>query len=98
MSIGLLYIEMGIPFASSLKEKRSSIKPLLHRLHREFNVSVCEFAHQEDTKSTVIACSMISDSRIFIEKEFARIISFLPRKFADLEINSHSTEYFKAKQ
>lgn len=94
MAVGLLFIEMGIPFVLSLKEKRSRIKPLIHRLHKEFNVSICEFAHQDDQESTVIACSMISESRIFIEQEFSRVINFIPRSFPDFEIYNHSTEYF----
>ena len=94
MAVGLLFIEMGIPLAASLKEKRSRLKPLIHRLHKEFNISVCEFAHQDDIDSTMIGCSLISDSKVFIEQEFSRIINFIPRNFSDFEIFTHSTEYF----
>lgn len=94
MAVGLLFIEIGIPLSTSLKEKRSRIKPLISRLHKEFNVSVCEHAHQDDKDTTVIGCSMISDSKVFIEQEFSRIIDFIPRIFGDFEIFTHSTEYF----
>jgi len=93
MAIGLLFIEMGIPFSYSLKAKRSAIKPLIHRLHKEFNISACEFAHQDKEDLTMIGCSMISNSKVFIEQEYARIILFLTRSFSDLEINNFSTEY-----
>jgi uncharacterized protein len=93
MAVGLLFIEMGIPLSLSLKEKRSRLKPLIHRLRKEFNISVCEYAHQDDTDSTVIGCSMISDSKIFIEKEFSKIVDFIPRNFNDFEIYAHSKEY-----
>jgi len=94
MAVGLLFIEMGIPHSASLKKKRSRIKPLIHRLHKEFNISICEYAHQENKGSTVIGCSMISDSKIFIEKEFSKIVEFIPRFFSDFEIYTHSTEYY----
>ena len=42
MALGLLTLELYIPLAESLKDKRSVVKPLLARLHREFNVSTCE--------------------------------------------------------
>jgi uncharacterized protein YlxP (DUF503 family) len=40
MSIGILTLEIQLPGCKSLKEKRSRLKPLIARLHREFNVSV----------------------------------------------------------
>ena len=94
MAVGLLYLEMGIPLCNSLKDKRSRLKPLIYRLRKEFNISVCEFAHQDDKTSTVIGCSMINDSKTYIEKEFSKIVDFIPRLFGDFEIHSHSTEYF----
>ncbi|OQY29775.1 MAG: hypothetical protein B6243_10930, partial [Anaerolineaceae bacterium 4572_5.2] len=39
MSLGLLTLHIQISGCSSLKEKRGRLKPLLARLHREFNVS-----------------------------------------------------------
>ena len=94
MAVGLLYLEMGIPLCNSLKDKRSRLKPLIFRLHKEFNISICEFARQDDKSSTVIGCSMISDSKTFIEKEFSKIVDFIPHSLGDFEIYSHSTEYF----
>ena len=94
MAVGLLFIEMGIPLSLSLKDKRSKLKPLIHRLHKDFNISVCEYAHQDDINSTVIGCSMISGSKEFIEQEFAKIVYYISRTFSDLEMLSHSTEYW----
>jgi len=94
MAIGVLVIELGIPLSSSLKDKRSANKPLIHRLRKEFNISVCEYAHQEDRNSTVIGCSMISDSKVFIEREFAKIMDFIPRNFGDFEVFTSTTDYW----
>ncbi|MBA4379619.1 MAG: DUF503 domain-containing protein, partial [Anaerolinea sp.] len=34
--IGLLTLHLHLPACASLKEKRGRLKPLIHRLHREF--------------------------------------------------------------
>ncbi|MBP7962025.1 MAG: DUF503 domain-containing protein [Caldilineaceae bacterium] len=47
MAIGLLTIELYLPLNDSLKGKRGIIKPLIARLRRDFNVSVCESDAQD---------------------------------------------------
>lgn len=47
MAIGLLTIELYLPMTTSLKEKRGILKPLIARLRRDFNVSVCEADAQD---------------------------------------------------
>ena len=58
MAVALLTIELYLPLNDSLKGKRSILKPLIARLRRDFNVSVCE-ADQQDawTRATLeVAC------------------------------------------
>ncbi|MCU0487118.1 MAG: DUF503 domain-containing protein [Anaerolineales bacterium] len=47
MPIGLLSLHLEFPGCASLKEKRSRLKPLLSRLHREFNISTAEMGMQD---------------------------------------------------
>ncbi|MCJ7708279.1 MAG: DUF503 domain-containing protein, partial [Anaerolineales bacterium] len=42
MHVGALTLELRLPGCSSLKQKRSRLKPLLAALHREFNLSAAE--------------------------------------------------------
>ena len=61
MAVGLLTVELYLPLNDSLKGKRGILKPLIARLRREFNVSVCE-ADQQDTwtRATLeVACVSI---------------------------------------
>ena len=62
MSIGVLTLQIDIPGCRSLKDKRSRLKPLLARLHREFNVSAAEIDHHDAWQSSVIACALVSNS------------------------------------
>jgi len=47
MSVGILRLSFRLPDCHSLKEKRGQIKPVIARLHREFNISVAEVADQD---------------------------------------------------
>jgi hypothetical protein len=61
MSIGLLTLYLYIPGCTSLKEKRSRLKPLLARLQREFNLSVAELDRQDAWQEAVVGCAMLSN-------------------------------------
>ena len=47
MPIGLLTLEIHIPDAQSLKDKRQVLRSLKDRLRAHYNVAVAELEHQE---------------------------------------------------
>ncbi len=59
--LATLTIHLHLPACSSLKEKRGRIKPLISRLHREFNVSVAEMDLQDKWQEAVIVCAMVGN-------------------------------------
>ena len=59
--VGILTLHLHLPGCASLKEKRGRIKPLLARLHRQFNLSTAEMELQDMWQETVIACAMVSN-------------------------------------
>ena len=83
MALGILTLHLHLPGCSSLKEKRSRIKPILSRLHREFNVSVAEIDLQDAWHETSIGCAMISNDRVLIERVFYQVIHFLGVNWPD---------------
>lgn len=52
LHIGVLQFTLEIPYAESLKDKRSAIKALKDRLRRSFNVSIAEI---DDLDSCTVA-------------------------------------------
>ncbi len=90
--VGILKLKLYLPGVTSLKEKRSRLKPLLHRLHREFNVSVCEFDKQDAWKDTLIACAWISNNAVHCQQSLQEVVKFIPLHFRDIEIIEHSIE------
>ena len=64
MPIGLLTLEIHIPDARSLKDKRQVLRSLKDRLRAHFNVAVAELAHQELwQRSRVGVVSISGDGR-----------------------------------
>jgi hypothetical protein len=92
MSVGILTLHLLIPACSSLKEKRSRIKPLLARLHREFNISVAEVDQQDLWGSTIIACVMVSNARAYTERALQVIVDWVEQSWPDLEVVGEKIE------
>ncbi len=86
MSIGVLTLHLHLPGCKSLKEKRSRLKPLLTRLHREFNISVAELSRQDVWDEATIGCVMISNDHQFSEGTLQSIIHWLEKNWPDVSL------------
>ena len=86
MAVGVLTLQIEIPGCQSLKEKRSRLKPLLARLHREFNISVAEFDHQEAWNSAVIACALVSNSAGHTQRALQGVIDWVESYWPDVTV------------
>ena len=69
MHIILVVIELHIPFAHSLKEKRKQVKSLKDRLQHRFNASVAEIDAMEEWQRSVVGITMISNDKRFLESQ-----------------------------
>jgi uncharacterized protein YlxP (DUF503 family) len=92
MPVGLLTIHLFFPGCSSLKEKRSRLKPVLARLHREFNVAAAEMDLQDHWREAVIACAMVSTDAVLLQKMSAQVIAYIETTWPDENIQSSSLE------
>jgi uncharacterized protein len=63
MVIGLTVWELHLPGCGSLKEKRSVVKSLKDRLHRQFNLSVAETDFQDVLQRAEISACVVSTER-----------------------------------
>ncbi len=86
MSIGVLTLQLQLPGCKSLKEKRSRLKPLISRLHREFNISVAELSHQDVWDVATIGCAMISNDHQFSESSLQTVIHWLNKNWPDITL------------
>ena len=67
MPIGLLTLEIHIPAAHSLKEKRFVVRKIKDRLRSRFNVAVAELDHQDLWQRALLGVVSIASDRKALE-------------------------------
>jgi len=92
MSIGLLTLHIFLPGCTSLKEKRSRIKPILARLQRQFNISIAEVDRQDAWQEAVLACVMVSNDAAFTQRALQEVLRFYESNWPDENLLSHRLE------
>ncbi|MDQ2693162.1 MAG: DUF503 domain-containing protein [Chloroflexota bacterium] len=92
--IATLTIHLHLPGGASLKEKRGRIKPLLSRLHREFNVSVAEMDLQDSWQETVIACAMVGSGRGHLESALQTVTKWVEANWTDGDVIEQRVEIY----
>src|SRR5258708_20026272 len=68
MPVGLLTLELHIPDAHSLKDKRQIVRSLKDRLRRHFNVAVAGMEYQDVWSRSIIAVVTFSTADQPMEK------------------------------
>jgi uncharacterized protein YlxP (DUF503 family) len=86
MAIGLLTLQLYLHGCESLKEKRSRLKPLLFRLHREFNISVAEVDATDIWQSAIVACAMVSNDPVHNQRSLEKVVFWIENNWPDIEI------------
>jgi uncharacterized protein YlxP (DUF503 family) len=92
MPVGLLVLHIHLPGCSSLKEKRSRLKPLLARLHREFNISVAEMDYQDVWQDAVIACALVSNENGQTQRSLQVVSDWIDSSWPDVFIADERIE------
>ena len=84
--IATLTIHLHLPACASLKEKRGRIKPLIARLHREFNISVAEIGLQDQWQEAIIVCAMVGNDYAFLESALQNVAKWVEGHWTDGDI------------
>jgi len=93
ISIAVLTVHCLIPNCTSLKQKRSVIRPLLARLHHEFNISAAEVDHHDIHGSTIISCACISNDPNHSRRVLQNVFTFIIDNFKNIEMVEESIEF-----
>ena len=93
MPIGLLTLEIHIPDARSLKDKRQVLRSLKDRLRANFNVAVAELEHQELWQRARIGVVSISGDGKHLEESLQAVAQESERVLGR-DLVSQEIEYF----
>lgn len=67
-------LEIQLPYAHSLKEKRAVVQKIRDRLRSRFNVAVAELDHQDVWQQATLGVVSISSSRPLLESAFQKVL------------------------
>ena len=91
MPIGLLTLEIHIPDARSLKDKRQVLRSLKDRLRAHFNVAVAELEHQELWQRATVGVVTISNDEQHLEESLRNVFAESER-ILGRDLVGHETE------
>ena len=77
MIIGVLRLEIYLPFAGSLKDKRSVLKSLKDRLRGKFNVAVAEVEPDEKWQRAWLGVSTVGTDRRFVDSYLSQVVDWV---------------------
>ncbi len=92
MVIGSMIVELDIPDAHSLKQKRSVMKGLIARVHREFNVACAEVALHDTWRSAVLGVAVVSTTAAHAETVLQAVTRWIEHNRPDLMVVDHTIE------
>lgn len=93
MLVGVLQVELSIPGAYSLKEKRHVLKGLLERLRRDFGVAAAEVDRQDVWNSAIVGVAFVSNDAKHAESHLQKALNSL-EKSRDAVVADSQIEVF----
>ena len=92
MSVGILRLSFHLQDCHSLKEKRSRVKPILVRLHKEFNISVVEAGDHDLWQSCQLLITCAARDGQQAEGLLGKVIQFCENHWPDLPLTNEHIE------
>ncbi|HUX11279.1 MAG TPA: DUF503 domain-containing protein [Terriglobia bacterium] len=93
MPVGLLTLEIYLPYAHSLKEKRAVLRKIRDRLRARFNVAVAEIDHRDVWQHATIGVVAISDSRPLLDGVLREVLRESEKILGD-DVAHHDIDFF----
>ncbi len=93
MPVGVLTLEIQIPYSHSLKEKRAVLLKMRDRLRARFNVSVAELDHQDVWQRATLGVVSISSSQPLLESLFQQVLAEAEKILGE-DVADHTLEFF----
>ncbi len=92
MVIGVCTLQISIPMALSLKDKRQVVKSLMARVRNEFNVSIAEVDDHDLWQSAILGLACVSTSQRYAHGQIEAVIHFIDKQRPDCPIGAYEIE------
>lgn len=77
MTIGVLQLEIGVPDAMSLKDKRRVIKSMKDRIAHAHNVSIAEVGALDEHRRAILGIAMVGNDGRYIEGALSKLVDLV---------------------
>ena len=77
MTVGVLQIEIAIPDAFSLKDKRRVVKGLKDRIAHAHNVSAAEVGALDEHRRSILGFAMVSNDSRYVEGALSKLVDLV---------------------
>lgn len=91
MFVGICSVDIHIPWACSLKDKRQELKGIIDKLKNRFNVSVAEVAAQDFWQHAVLGISTVSASADLARQTLQKAVDYIEEN-ANVEVVDFNIE------
>ncbi|NOZ04424.1 MAG: DUF503 domain-containing protein [FCB group bacterium] len=95
VQIGLLTLQLHLPFSQSLKDKRKLLNRVKSRVQNQYNASIAEVDYQDKWQLTTLAVAMVGNNHILLEKSLNDIGVFIDSIIiGQAEITAQAITYY----
>ncbi len=91
MHIAFLQMNLHLPASHSLKDKRSVLKRLIHRLRSQYNVAVAEIGHHDTWQTAHLGVVTINNAGDDADRLLQRVIQDVGR-FEECDLSDYEIE------
>ena len=77
MHVGILQVEIAIPDAMSLKDKRQVVKSLKDRIAHGHTVSRAEVGALDEHRRSILGVAMVSNDKRYVEGALSKLVDFI---------------------
>ena len=77
MHVAILQVEISIPDAMSLKDKRQVVKSLKDRIAHGHNVSIAEVGALDEHRRSILGIAMVSNDGRYVEGALSKLVDFV---------------------
>ena len=77
MTVGVLQLELVIPDAMSLKDKRRVVLSLKDRISHGHNVSIAEVGALDEHRRSILGVAMVSNDAKYVEGALSKLVDFV---------------------
>jgi len=77
MNVGIIQLELSIPWAASLKDKRQVVSSLKDKLRKKFNVAIAEVGANDAWRTAMLGAATVGNEPKFVRQVCDTVVRWI---------------------